>query len=53
LEQHSAGDEWLFSVEFEPIVRCVYLILHDVSRATHRRGVLRADLSFLTSGTSA
>lgn len=31
----------------------LYLILHDVSRATHRRGVLRADLSFLTSGTSA
>jgi glycosyltransferase involved in cell wall biosynthesis len=31
----------------------LYLLLHDVSRATHRRGVLRADLSFLTSGTSA
>ena len=31
----------------------LYLLLHDVSRATRRRGVLRADLSFLTSGTSA
>jgi glycosyltransferase involved in cell wall biosynthesis len=31
----------------------LYVLLHDVSRATHRRGVLRADLSFLTSGTSA
>jgi glycosyltransferase involved in cell wall biosynthesis len=31
----------------------LYVLLHDVSRTTHRRGVLRADLSFLTSGTSA
>jgi glycosyltransferase involved in cell wall biosynthesis len=31
----------------------LYVLLHDVSRATHRRGILRADLSFLTSGTSA
>ena len=31
----------------------LYVLLHEVSRATHRRGVLRADLSFLTSGTSA
>ena len=31
----------------------LYGLLHDVSRSTHRRGVLRADLSFLTSGTSA
>jgi glycosyltransferase involved in cell wall biosynthesis len=31
----------------------LYVLLHDVSRSTHRRGVLRADLSFLTSGTSA
>jgi len=30
----------------------LYTLLHDVSRATHRRGVLRADLSFLTSGVS-
>ena len=30
----------------------LYTLLHDVSRATHRRGVLQADLSFLTSGTS-
>jgi glycosyltransferase involved in cell wall biosynthesis len=30
----------------------LYALLHDVSRSTHRRGVLRADLSFLTSGTS-
>ena len=30
----------------------LYTLLHDVSRATHRRGVLRADLSFLTSGAS-
>jgi glycosyltransferase involved in cell wall biosynthesis len=28
----------------------LYLLLHEVSRATRRRGVLRADLSFLTSG---
>jgi glycosyltransferase involved in cell wall biosynthesis len=31
----------------------LYVLLHEVSRVTHRRGVLRADLSFLTSGTSA
>jgi glycosyltransferase involved in cell wall biosynthesis len=31
----------------------LYVLLHEVSRSTHRRGVLRADLSFLTSGTSA
>lgn len=31
----------------------LYTLLHDVSRATHRRGVLQADLSFLTSGISA
>jgi len=28
----------------------LYTLLHDVSRATHRRGVLEADLSFLTAG---
>jgi glycosyltransferase involved in cell wall biosynthesis len=31
----------------------LYTLLHDVSRATHRRGVAQADLSFLTSGLSA
>jgi len=31
----------------------LYSLLHDVSRATHRRGILQADLSFLTSGISA
>ena len=31
----------------------LYTLLHDVSRATHRRGVLQADLSFLTSGISS
>jgi len=31
----------------------LYVLLHQVSRATRRRGILRADLSFLTSGTSA
>jgi glycosyltransferase involved in cell wall biosynthesis len=31
----------------------LYTLLHEVSRATHRRGILRADLSFLTSGASA
>jgi len=31
----------------------LYTLLHDVSRATHRRGVLQADLSFLTAGISA
>jgi hypothetical protein len=30
----------------------LYTILHDVSRTTRRQGVLRADLSFLTSGVS-
>jgi glycosyltransferase involved in cell wall biosynthesis len=31
----------------------LYTILHQVSRTTHRQGVLRADLSFLTSGAAA
>jgi glycosyltransferase involved in cell wall biosynthesis len=31
----------------------LYTLLHEVSRATHRRGILTADLSFLTSGVSA
>ena len=31
----------------------LYDLLHEVSRATHRRGVLRADLSFLTSKVPA
>jgi glycosyltransferase involved in cell wall biosynthesis len=31
----------------------LYVLLHQVSRATRRRGALAADLSFLTSGTSA
>jgi glycosyltransferase involved in cell wall biosynthesis len=31
----------------------LYVLLDDVSRATGRRGILGADLSFLTSGTSA
>jgi len=31
----------------------LYDLLHEVSRATKRRGVLRADLSFLSSGVSA
>jgi glycosyltransferase involved in cell wall biosynthesis len=31
----------------------LYLILHDVSRKTRRQGVLRADLSFLTSDISS
>ena len=30
----------------------LYALLHDTSRATRRQGVLRADLSFLTSGAS-
>ena len=30
----------------------LYTLLHEVSRATHRRGVLRADLSFLTASPS-
>jgi glycosyltransferase involved in cell wall biosynthesis len=30
----------------------LYSLLHELSRATHRRGVVRADLSFLTSGAS-
>jgi glycosyltransferase involved in cell wall biosynthesis len=29
----------------------LYVLLHQVSRATRRRGILRADLSFLTSET--
>jgi len=31
----------------------LYTLLHEVSRVTHRRGVLRADLSFLSSGLPA
>jgi glycosyltransferase involved in cell wall biosynthesis len=31
----------------------LYTLLHEVSRATHRRGVLQADLSFLTTGIRA
>jgi glycosyltransferase involved in cell wall biosynthesis len=31
----------------------LYVLLHDVSRATHRRGVLEADLSFLTARVPA
>jgi glycosyltransferase involved in cell wall biosynthesis len=31
----------------------LYTILHEVSRSTRRRGVLQADLSFLTSGQPA
>ena len=31
----------------------LYTLLHETSRATHRRGVLAADLSFLTSRVSA
>ena len=31
----------------------LYDILHEVSRATHRRGVLDADLSFLSNGARA
>ena len=30
----------------------LYTLLHEVSRATRRRGVLRADLSFLASGAA-
>ena len=30
----------------------LYTLLHETSRATHRQGVLRADLSFLTSGAA-
>jgi glycosyltransferase involved in cell wall biosynthesis len=30
----------------------LYTLLHETSRATRRQGVLRADLSFLTSGVS-
>jgi len=31
----------------------LYTLLHEVSRPTHRRGVMNADLSFLTSEASA
>ena len=31
----------------------LYILLHDVSRATNRRGVLEADLSFLSAGVLA
>jgi glycosyltransferase involved in cell wall biosynthesis len=31
----------------------LYILLHDVSRATNRRGVLDADLSFLSAGVLA
>jgi glycosyltransferase involved in cell wall biosynthesis len=31
----------------------LYVLLHETSRATRRAGILKADLSFLTSGASA
>jgi glycosyltransferase involved in cell wall biosynthesis len=31
----------------------LYTLMHDVSRASRRRGVLQADLSFLTAGVTA
>jgi hypothetical protein len=31
----------------------LYTLLHETSRATRRQGILRADLSFLTSEASA
>jgi hypothetical protein len=31
----------------------LYDLLHEVSRATKRRGILQADLSFLTDGAGA
>jgi glycosyltransferase involved in cell wall biosynthesis len=31
----------------------LYTLLHETSRATKRKGILRADLSFLTSGAPA
>ena len=31
----------------------LYTLLHETSRATRRKGILRADLSFLTSESSA
>jgi hypothetical protein len=31
----------------------LYVLLHRVSRVTHRRGILSADLSFLTSRAHA
>jgi hypothetical protein len=31
----------------------LYDLLHDVSRKTHRKGVLQADLSFLSTGARA
>lgn len=43
-----------FSIDaFVRKMQRLYVLLHEVSRSTRRRGVLRADLSFLTSGTSA
>jgi glycosyltransferase involved in cell wall biosynthesis len=31
----------------------LYVLLHEVSRATRRRGIVAADLAFLTAGTTA
>ena len=39
--------------EFVRKMERLYVLLHDVSRRTKRRGVLQADLSFLTEGARA
>jgi glycosyltransferase involved in cell wall biosynthesis len=39
--------------EFVRKMERLYTLLHEVSRVTHRRGLLTADLAFLSSGASA
>jgi hypothetical protein len=54
MSAHARRTGQQFSIDgFVKKMEQLYVLLHEVSRATRRRGVLRADLSFLTSGTSA
>lgn len=45
----AAGEQYDIAAFVRKMER-LYTILHDVSRRTHRRGVLDADLSFLATG---
>jgi glycosyltransferase involved in cell wall biosynthesis len=48
---HQSGQRYDIGAFVRKMER-LYTLLHEVSRATRRQGVLRADLSFLTSGVS-
>jgi glycosyltransferase involved in cell wall biosynthesis len=51
-EARRTGQQYDIAVFVRKMER-LYTLLHETSRATHRRGVLAADLSFLTSRASA